>query len=77
MCTCDVVVLCLSGTLGKGTLRTYPCGRVPTTFWAGTISKEMKDVHVAFKILLDGKSAPIGYKKIPCHTKFDIKMVDF
>ncbi len=30
MCTCDVVVLCLSGTLGNGTLRTYPWGRVPT-----------------------------------------------
>ncbi len=30
MCTCDIVVLCLSGTLGKGTLCTYPWGRVPT-----------------------------------------------
>jgi hypothetical protein len=28
----------------------------------------MKDVCAAFKILLDGQSAPIGYQKIPCHT---------
>jgi hypothetical protein len=42
------------------------------TFWADTIAKEMKDVWVAFKILLDGQSAPIGYQKIPCHVIFDI-----
>ncbi len=30
------------------------------TFWADAIAKEMKDVHVAFKILLDGQSAPFG-----------------
>jgi hypothetical protein len=40
------------------------------TFWADAIAKEMKDVCVAFKILLDGKSAPIGFQKIPCHTWF-------
>ncbi len=37
----------------------------------------MKDVCVAFKILLDGKSAPIGHKKIPCHMIIDIKMENF
>ena len=37
----------------------------------------MKDVCVAFKILLDGQSVPIGYQKIPCHMIFDIKMEDF
>ncbi len=47
------------------------------TFWADTIAKEMKDVCVAFKILLNGQSAPIGYQKIPCHMIFDIKMEDF
>jgi hypothetical protein len=47
------------------------------TFWADAIAKEMKDVCVAFKILLDGQSAPIGYQKIPCHMIFDIKMEDF
>ncbi len=47
------------------------------TFWADAIAKEMKDIRVAFKILLDGLSAPIGYQKIPCHMIFDIKMEDF
>jgi hypothetical protein len=37
----------------------------------------MKDVCIAFKILLDGQSAPIGYQKIPCQMIFDIKMEDF
>ena len=37
------------------------------TLWADAIAKEMKDVRVAFKILPDGQSAPIGYQKIPCH----------
>jgi hypothetical protein len=47
------------------------------TFWADAIAKEMKDVCVAFKILLNGQSAPIGYQRIPCHMIFDIKMEDF
>jgi hypothetical protein len=47
------------------------------TFWADTIAKEMKDIHVAFEILLDGQSVPIGYQKIPCHMIFDIIMEDF
>jgi hypothetical protein len=47
------------------------------TFWADAIAKEMKDVCVAFKTLLDEQSVPIGYQKIPCHMIFDIKMEDF
>jgi len=47
------------------------------TLWADAIAKEMKDVCVAFKILPDGRSAPIGYQKIPCHMIFDVKMEDF
>jgi hypothetical protein len=47
------------------------------TFWADAIAKEMKDVRVAFKLLLDGQSAPIGYQKISCHMIFDIKMKYF
>ncbi len=47
------------------------------TFWADAIAKEMKGICVAFKILLDGQSAPIGYQKIPCHMIFDIKMDEF
>jgi hypothetical protein len=47
------------------------------TLWADAIIKEMKDVRVAFKILSDGQSAPIGYQKIPCHMIFDVKMEVF
>ncbi len=47
------------------------------TFWADAIAKEMRDVCVNFKILLDGQSAQIGYQKIPYHMIFDIKMEDF
>jgi hypothetical protein len=47
------------------------------TFWADAIAKEMKDICVALEVLLDGQSAPIGYRKIPCHMIFDIKMEDF
>jgi hypothetical protein len=47
------------------------------TLWADAIAKEMKDICVAFKTLLDGQSAPIGYQKIPCHMIFDIKVEDF
>jgi hypothetical protein len=37
----------------------------------------MKDVCIAFNILPDGHSAPIGYQKIPCHLIFDVEMEDF
>ncbi len=47
------------------------------TFWADAIAKEMKDVRVAFKLLLDGQPVPIGHQKISCHMIFDIKMEDF
>jgi len=47
------------------------------TLWADAIAKEMKNVRVAFRILPDGQTAPIGYQKIPCHMIFDIKMEDF
>ncbi len=47
------------------------------TLWADAIAKEMKEVPIAFKILPDGCSAPIGYQKIPCHMIFDVKMEDF
>ncbi len=45
------------------------------TLWADAIGKEMKEVR--FNILPDGRSAPIGYQKIPCHMIFDVKMEDF
>ncbi len=48
------------------------------TLWAaGIAKKEMKNVCVAFKILADNESVPIGYQRIPCHMVFDIKMDDF
>jgi hypothetical protein len=47
------------------------------TLWADAIAKEMKEVCIAFNILPDGRSEPIGYQKIPCHTIFDVKMEDF
>jgi hypothetical protein len=45
--------------------------------WADTIAKEMNYVCVAFKILLDRQSAPIGFQKILCHMIFNVKMEDF
>ena len=47
------------------------------TLWADAIGKEMKNFRVAFRILPKGETVPGGYKKIPCHMIFDIKMTDF
>ncbi len=47
------------------------------TLWVVAIAKEMREVRIAFNILPDGSSAPIGYQKIPCHMIFDVKMEDF
>jgi hypothetical protein len=47
------------------------------TFWADTIAKEMKEVHIAFKYLNSGKHAPLDYRWIKCHMIFDIKFEDF
>jgi hypothetical protein len=44
------------------------------TLWYDAIQKEVKNVMCAFKFLAQGDSPPIGYKKIPCHMVFDIKM---
>ena len=45
--------------------------------WAYAISKEMENVRVAFEVLPDGKSVPIGHQFVPCHIVFDVKMEDF
>ena len=37
------------------------------TFWADAISKEMKNVRVAFKILKDGEQLLPGHQLIKCH----------
>jgi hypothetical protein len=47
------------------------------TLWVDAIAKEMKEVCIAFNILPDRHSVPIGYQKIPCHMIFDVKMEDF
>jgi hypothetical protein len=47
------------------------------TLWVDAIAKEMREVCIAFNILPDGSSVPIGYQKIPCHMIFDIKIEDF
>jgi len=44
------------------------------TLWYDAIQKEMKNVQTAFKFLSRGESAPVGYKEIPCHIIFDVKM---
>jgi hypothetical protein len=45
-----------------------------TTFWRDAIDKEMRNVSPAFEFI-NGDVSPIGYKHIPCHMVFDIKMV--
>ncbi len=47
------------------------------TIWADAIADEMTEVRKAFEILPNGKTAPVGYQKIPCHMIFDVKMEDF
>ena len=47
------------------------------TKWTDSISKEMKNVRVAFDILKEGVRAPIGHKQTKYHLIFDVKMEDF
>ncbi len=49
-------------------------GENGNTLWYDAIQKEMKNVQVAFRFLPEGERAPIGYKQIPCHIIFDVKM---
>ena len=44
--------------------------------WADSIFKEMENVRVAFKVLLNVRLVPIGYHFVQCHKVFDIKMED-
>ena len=44
--------------------------------WADAISKEMDNVRVAFEVLPDRKSLPIGHQFVQCHKVF-ITMKDF
>ena len=47
--------------------------RTGTEFWRLAIEKEMKNVMPAFESR-DDNVVPIGYKQIPCHMIFDVKM---
>ncbi len=44
------------------------------TLWCDAMQKEIKNVKVAFSFLEDDQPTPIGYKEIPCHIIFDVKM---
>ena len=46
------------------------------TLWADAITKEMKNVRVAFNIGEKGDSSPVGHQFIKCHMIFDVKMED-
>jgi hypothetical protein len=45
-----------------------------TTYWADALAKELKNSRIAFKFLLEGDKAPVGYTFIRCHWVFDVKM---
>ena len=48
-----------------------------TSFWRDAIKLEMKNVRVAFDVLLDGVAPPSDHQYIKCHMIFDVKMEDF
>ena len=41
--------------------------------WQASIDKELKNVKVAFELLSEGESPPIGSKLIPYHIIFDVR----
>jgi hypothetical protein len=43
------------------------------SLWNDAINKELKNVLVAFQLLEDGESLPVGSKRIPYHIIFDVK----
>jgi hypothetical protein len=43
------------------------------TLWSDAINKELKNVLVAFQLLEDGETLPVGSKRIPYHIIFDVK----
>ena len=44
------------------------------TLWQDAIDKEMANSRIAFEVLEEGESAPVGYTRITCHLIFDVKM---
>ena len=47
------------------------------TLWADSISTEMKNFKVAFKILDNGEMATRDHQFVKCHMIFDIRMENF
>jgi len=43
-------------------------------FWRDAIAKEMFNVGIAFEILPDDKSPPVGFDKVTDHMVFDVRM---
>ena len=43
------------------------------TYWKDALEKEMKNVGIAFKILDDDETVPVGYEHIFCHMVMDVK----
>jgi hypothetical protein len=47
------------------------------TLWQDAVSKEMKNVIIALKILNVEESVPPTYQEIRCHIICDVKIEDF
>lgn len=45
-----------------------------TTFWKNALIQEMGGMKPVINILEKGSSPPVGFKEIPCHIIFDVKM---
>ena len=44
------------------------------TLWQDTFKKDMENSQVDFQLLGHEDKSPVGYKEIPCHLIFDVKM---
>ena len=47
---------------------------IDNTLWQDAINKEMANCRIAFEVLEEGESAPVGYTQITCHLIFDVKL---
>jgi hypothetical protein len=43
-------------------------------YWRDALSKEMKNVGIAFQVLDEGQHEPVGWAKVTGHILFDVKM---
>jgi hypothetical protein len=42
--------------------------------WYDAVQKEMKNVMIAFDVMESDRHLPVGYKHLPCHIIWDVKM---